>query len=315
MKIGVVVVTYNRIEKLKKCLAAYERQTFSPEYVMVVNNCSSDGTGEYLDEWKQQDSSFERLVVHGERNLGGAGGFALGISQALEHISRWEWENAATETPDDFFIWLADDDAYPEPECLQKIAEYYGELPQKEQEKLVALCAKVVDNNGISPLHRRRLKRSPFCVKEACLNEKDYKKKAVPMDVFSFVGTAIRRSVMQGIGLPREEYFIFYDDTEYALRVGGRGQIICIPEAVILHDSMENTITTYSWKNYYMFRNKMYTYSQFFRGIPCFVDRIKILYMIWRYYNVPETWQQYRQARQDAKAGRLGVREEYMPRK
>ena len=42
MKIGVVIVTYNRLEKLKKCLSAYERQAFLPVFLHIVDNCSTD---------------------------------------------------------------------------------------------------------------------------------------------------------------------------------------------------------------------------------------------------------------------------------
>ena len=44
MKIGVVLVTYNRLEKLKIALKSYEEQTVLPKYILVVNNNSNDGT-------------------------------------------------------------------------------------------------------------------------------------------------------------------------------------------------------------------------------------------------------------------------------
>ena len=55
MKIGVVIVTYNRLEKLKIALKSYEKQSFKPQYILVVNNNSTDGTLEYLKEWKSKN--------------------------------------------------------------------------------------------------------------------------------------------------------------------------------------------------------------------------------------------------------------------
>lgn len=52
-EIGCVLVTYNRIEKLKKTLECYLTQTVPPKYILVVNNCSTDGTGEYLCQWER----------------------------------------------------------------------------------------------------------------------------------------------------------------------------------------------------------------------------------------------------------------------
>ena len=77
MNIGVVIVTYNRLMKLKKCLAAYEAQTLSPEYILIVDNCSADGTGEYLDEWAKHTPLRNPTVIHCSHNSGGAGGFYL----------------------------------------------------------------------------------------------------------------------------------------------------------------------------------------------------------------------------------------------
>ena len=45
-KIGVVIVTYNRLNKLKIALEKFENQTKKQSYVLVVNNASNDGTFE-----------------------------------------------------------------------------------------------------------------------------------------------------------------------------------------------------------------------------------------------------------------------------
>ena len=44
MKVGVVIVTFNRLEKLKLALESFKSQTYLPSYVLVVNNASTDGT-------------------------------------------------------------------------------------------------------------------------------------------------------------------------------------------------------------------------------------------------------------------------------
>lgn len=52
--ICVLIVTYNRLNKLKKSLEAYDKQIVLPKRIVVVDNCSNDGTKEYLVEWEQQ---------------------------------------------------------------------------------------------------------------------------------------------------------------------------------------------------------------------------------------------------------------------
>ena len=58
LNVDVVVVTYNRLEKLKKALACYENQTLSFRSIIIVDNHSSDGTYEYLEEWKSKQTPF-----------------------------------------------------------------------------------------------------------------------------------------------------------------------------------------------------------------------------------------------------------------
>ena len=43
-----VVVTFNRLEKLKTVIASIEAQTHPVETLFVIDNASTDGTAEYL---------------------------------------------------------------------------------------------------------------------------------------------------------------------------------------------------------------------------------------------------------------------------
>ena len=57
MKIGAVVVTFNRLSKLKLSLEKFEEQIHIPSYIIVVDNASTDGTSEYLKklllQWRE----------------------------------------------------------------------------------------------------------------------------------------------------------------------------------------------------------------------------------------------------------------------
>lgn len=299
MDIGVVIVTYNRLAKLKKCLAAYETQTLSPKYILVIDNCSTDGTREYLDEWAEHTPLHSPIIIHCPCNSGGAGGFSLGLQEAVKLSAEW--------------VWVADDDAYPQADCLEKIADAFEASDSREGEMIQALCGKVVDDNGISFSHRRCIKRSFGLVKEVPLPPEKYQCPSVNIDIFSFVGTVIRKKAIQKVGLPFKDYFIFYDDTEYSLRIRNIGTIRCVGDAVILHDSLENSIARQSWKYYYLFRNRMYTYKLYFNWYQCLADRCKILYMLIRFYPSKRSVLQFRQALRDVKHDRLGFVPEYHP--
>lgn len=301
MNIGVVIVTYNRLKKLRKCLAAYEAQTFLPSVILVFNNFSTDGTKEYLNQWEAASTSpIKKIIIHSPENLGGAGGFAEGIRQMLDQNTDW--------------IWLADDDAYPDINCLETIMTYYTKLKPEEQTQITAISTKVVDcHRKLSAVHRRKLRKGLLTIQELPLTEQDFEQKDQEIDLFSFVGTLIRTSVVQSIGFPRSDYFIFFDDSEYSLRVRNKGKIMCLSDAIIVHDSLENLLIKESWKNYYMFRNKLYTYLLHFPKHYTLTEICKILLMILRHYNCRLSWQQFRHALRDVHLKRMGKETSYLP--
>ena len=301
MKIGVVIVTHNRTEKLHRCLAAYEKQILPPDILFVVDNACTDGSSEFLDQWCAEVDSgkYKRVVIHSTQNLGGAGGFALGIKNAIDYDIDW--------------IWVADDDAYPETNCFSCLGDYYSQLNFDEQRNTVALCAQVTEPAGIAILHRRKIKRGTLAIKEIPVSKEKYNANTFEIDLFSFVGTLIRKDIILNEGLPNQEFFIWYDDSEYSLRIGRNGKMICVTDAVIYHDSMEKSLQKKSWKYYYLFRNKLYMYFHYFDYRYYLVEKCKIIYMIFKYYNCPYTWKQFFGAVQDVKRGRLGVNTKYLP--
>ena len=108
MKITAVVVTYNRLELLKKsieCLHAALEQVQSENiecHICVINNGSTDGTHEWLD------GQTDLKVIH-QDNVGGSGGFYTGIKKAYEEGADW--------------IWCMDDDVFPKQYCLLSLLE------------------------------------------------------------------------------------------------------------------------------------------------------------------------------------------------
>ena len=79
-----VVVTYNRLAKLQATLARLLAE--APEdlvQVLVVDNASSDGTGDWLDSLDDPRLTICRNQV----NTGGAGGFEQGMREA---VKRWD---------------------------------------------------------------------------------------------------------------------------------------------------------------------------------------------------------------------------------
>lgn len=237
--ITALIVTYNRLEKLKKTLYSYESQTMRPTRIILVDNCSTDGTIDFISEWEKKQSTIKKTVVRLEQNYGGSGGFYVGFKTALEIGFDW--------------LWIADDDAYPDSDAFEMLSQSMMRYPN-----CAAFCSKVNTIDGIDYGHRKII-RNNRNILGVPAEDVLYERKSFEINIFSFVGTCLRKDVIEKCGLPQKDYFIWYDDTEYSLRVNKNFKIICIPSVNVFHDTRIEKEWKYSWKTYYGERNRLYT--------------------------------------------------------
>ena len=247
MKICAVVVTYNRLEKLTKVLQSFDNQTVYPDKVYIVNNNSTDGTFELLKKWNDKDKNFDTEIINLEENIGGSGGFYAGLDKALNDGFDW--------------IWLSDDDAYPDKDAFKFI---YEEIQKYQNDSVAALCGMVLSNDGIDFSHRRNLNGSIFKVKEKLSTLEDYQKDYFTINALSYVGCILNSQALKKVGLTIKDYFILYDDTEHSLRLSEVGKIICIPKIKVFHDVKKSSNLELSWKSYYGQRNRLDMYKRHF---------------------------------------------------
>src|ERR1700757_3076054 len=81
-----VVVTHRRPDELAKSLDVLTTQSRLPDRLIVVDNASEDHVRELVD-----GQPIPTTYLPSHRNLGGAGGFALGILHALAAGADWVW--------------------------------------------------------------------------------------------------------------------------------------------------------------------------------------------------------------------------------
>ena len=235
--LAVVIVTYNRADLLARCLDGLAASERRPDAVYVVDNASTDDTPEVLA--KRDD--LPMTVLRPEENLGGAGGFHLGLKAAYDGgFDR---------------IWLIDDDVVPAPECLDVLLAHPGPALMAVREDTAGyLCEKAATSFDL---------RNPFAVrpKRESVEERYGTRAAMPAEVplqnVAFEGFMITREVVTTVGLPDAGFFIFYDDVDYALRVREAGfPIVGLRDAVLVRQlDFDQQHDTRSWKGYYMYRN------------------------------------------------------------
>jgi glycosyltransferase involved in cell wall biosynthesis len=131
LKFSIVITTYNRLALLKRAIARALSQTVPCE-VVVVDDCSSDGTQAYVQQQCEAlvSAGDNRLIYH--RNSTN-----LGHSKSV---------NAGVELATGDWIKPVDDDDYLAPNCIEVMANAIALRPQA----VICSCqAAQVDANGI----------------------------------------------------------------------------------------------------------------------------------------------------------------------
>ena len=96
--ISIVIPAFNQLEYCRQCVHAIIENTGHPYRLILVNNGSTDGVGEFFDSVAGAD------VVHSDENLGFAGGVNLGMARAEGHVLLL---NSDTLTPRGWLTRLA----------------------------------------------------------------------------------------------------------------------------------------------------------------------------------------------------------------
>lgn len=295
-----LLVTYNRLHDLKRALEAYELQTNSPAYIIVVNNCSTDGTEEYLKGWTLIPHTVEKYVINMESNTGGAGGFYAGLEKAAAMDAEW--------------VWVSDDDAFPYPDAFEQMLEKYATLMEPKKEKVSALCSAVINKGQIHLQHRNYLEVTPLKVKIINSTQEDYRKEYFEMDIFSYVGTAMSLAALKEVGLTDKDLFIYGDDQEHSIRMRRYGKIYCIPSSKVQHDTPGFSTKEFFWGHYYHYRNHLLIVRKYypFKFVLRWIKRY-VVNVLFNTSNSKEEKQLLNAAYLDALKGKKGIHEIYKP--
>jgi GT2 family glycosyltransferase len=262
-RVAAVVVTFNRLEKLKRVVAAIEAQDHRPDRLIVVDNASTDGTGEYLAGLA---SELDLDVVSLPENTGGAGGFSAGMSSAYASGAE--------------FVWIMDDDCYPRPDALSKLVSGLASAVDELGPEVPFACSVVqfVDGNICE------MNNPETTWDWARLMVKG--QNSVMVKSCSFVSVLFPRWVLERYGLPYSEYFIWFDDHEYTLRVTRACPGVQVMDSVAIHDMGDNKGVNFgmidaanAWKFEYGIRNEgsFRLHHQSLLSYVMFVGRVNVM--------------------------------------
>lgn len=255
-RVLVVIVTYNRRKLLEKLLASLKDQSKSIKGILLFDNNSSDDTIDFLTDSNFIESNIEneklftnigkinKYYFRSSSNLGGSGGFA----KALQLASSLDYD----------YVWIMDDDVIPDVHCLENLLNAI-----KEHQVEAAIPNRNSINFKDSPVVKFDLNSvfKYFSSKRKTRIDPPFEEDYYYVQTFAFEGPLISMKTIRKVGIPNADYFILYDDTDYAQRILKYTKIIYIVNAHLFRQLPFKRNTKSSqlgWKDYYSIRNNMY---------------------------------------------------------
>ncbi len=270
-KITSVIVTYsNRFHLVKQVIESILDEGI--ENIIVIDNNSEKESREQLKNLELQMDNKIKVIYH-EKNLGSAGGFKRGIEEAYKS--------------DCDFIWLFDDDNIAKKGALNSLLSFWNKKSlDKQNSMLISLRKdrkqyyKSIKENDKDILTGKNNSFMTFDFIGYIKNKlskreesKEYDKNYGEVNQAPYGGMFFHKSLVEKIGYPNEDFFVYTDDTEYSYRViKNNGKIYAVLDSLLedidisWHDvefkkglfSSPILDTPSNFRVYYTFRNRVY---------------------------------------------------------
>lgn len=234
--IGVVSVNYNSQRQLSRCLATLKEKCRADLRFIVVDNSPVSE----IAALAQDHPDIVAIVPEG--NLGFAGGCNRGIAYALRHNLE--------------YILLLNPDTWVEDDFLARL------LPPLTKEKGRALAGpKIVRANNRREVWYGGGRMNWWLggPKQIADHRQDSAGPAQPTECLSGCAMLIKSSALHQVGGLAEEYFLYFEDTDYVQRFLEAGlEAVYVPEATVIHD-VSSTVGFQSREYvYYFSRNRVW---------------------------------------------------------
>lgn len=262
-EVAIILVNWNGREDTLECLESIYRMDYPNFRVVVCDNASKDGAVQAIEQWCQSDkgvtpqsphfnelfstamqkpspcvrldrdgaelsdmASAPLVVVETGSNLGFAGGNNVGIRHALR-------------SPTTKYFWLLNTDTVVAPDALSRLVE------RAEMEQHVGIVGSTlvyywqpdkVQGMGGASMDARSTRMQHVGINEP--------RSAIPADpaeverqLAYVIGASmlVTRDFIEQVGLMCEDYFLYYEEIDWAMRAQGRFKLGYAPASIVYH--------------------------------------------------------------------------------
>lgn len=219
-KIYLIIVTYNAMKWAERCFTSLRRSSV-PLHCIVIDNGSSDGTQEYI-----QNNFPEVNFIQAEKNLGFGKANNIGIEKAYK------------EGADLFY--LMNQDAWLYPDSIEKLIAVYNNYQNKEE---IGILSPMHINGTEKQLDIFIDKYIAHNFEKTRLISDLYFQNLKPFYEMKFINAAhwlIPKHTIETVGGFNPYFFHYGEDVEYANRVHfHKKKILLVPESKVVHDGKQ----------------------------------------------------------------------------
>jgi len=226
--VSVVIVNWNRKEDLRECLISLRNQTYKNIEIIIVDNCSTDGSVEMI----KRDFPEVKLIVMPDSSYGACECYNIGFVNA-----------------EGKYIVILDNDVILDKNWVRNAVNKF-----ESDEKIGVLASKILNyyTHEISNWHH------PVNQK---LAEMEFES-----TIFIGCAAAIRKKIVDQIGGYPKEFFIYANEQDLSVRVLDSGyKIIYYPKLIAYHKVPPGHISRETKRKFfYTLRNDIWFYWKYF---------------------------------------------------
>ncbi len=243
--VSVIIVNYNGKHLLKTCLDSVFGQTYKHFEVILVDNGSHDGSGDFVE-----DHYPSVILVRNKENTGYAIGNNIGIKHSQGKYIATLNNDTRVET-----FWL---------NYLVEAAEEDCNIGICSSKQLNFSDPGRIDSAGIG------LRRGAYPFDRG-RNEEDKGQYEEQVEVFGAPGASAfyRREMLDRVGLFDENYFAFQEELDLCWRARLYGwKCVYVPKAVVYHIGGATAGAGSKFLVYHMERNRLLTITKNYPAVP-----------------------------------------------
>lgn len=211
-KTYIIVLNYNNSADTIECLKSLLHLQYDNFHIVLIDNASSDNSVAELDAFVGISESI--TFIQADRNGGYAAGNNIGIKYAIEQ-------------GDMEYVWILNNDTIVEKTALTELVK------KMQKDKTIGFCgSKLVYEwdktklQGYGGKYNKWLGTSYNIVNSNEISKIDY-----------VIGASVlvSKEFLDDVGLMSEDYFLYFEELDWARRAAGRYKLTCAADSIVYH--------------------------------------------------------------------------------